>query len=964
MFKRTKVCVGVLMALGAAGAFAQTAERIEVTGSRIKTIDSISNSPVTSVGEAQIKSSQPVAVEELIKGLSAATPAVGPNVNNGSGGGATIDLRGLGPQRTLVLIDGRRLVPFDLNARVDTNSIPLALLQRIDLVTGGASAVYGADAVSGVVNFILKKNFEGVELATSYGSSNHNDAKRYRTDLTMGANSADGKGNVVLSLGSTTTDPLRVGARDIGTTTLSSATGLFAGSSTTLPIVVNITPIGGLPAGTNTLGTGNRQLNLSTGRFEAYVPATGGFNTNPDNYFQTPLSRRQATALARYQINDNAEVYANLYYTKSDVALQLAASGTFGNLFQVPIGNPFIPEAARQQICAARGITAANCVVGNATEVPMSLSRRIVELGPRYNDYLNKTLQTVVGVKGDIVSGWTYDTYYSSGQADSTSIRRNWGSFSKVQQALRALNTTSCTNTANGCVPLNLFGPAGSISDAQINFINLSAIQLTKVRQTVASAAVTGDLPAAVQSPFAKSPISVAFGFEQRRVTAGNQSDGASQIQNEVLGTGAPTPDRSGNLKLNEFFAEAIVPLIKDMPAARAVNLELGYRGTEFTAGSKTNYSTSKVGGDWEPSKGLRFRGMIQRATRAPNVNELYQPQVTALSNLATDPCQLNKINPAEANTPGTLSNLCRLTGVPTAVIGSLGAPSSGQINNLQGGNPSLGPEKATTQTLGLVWEPDFVPGLSVSLDRYNIKVSDAISAPSTADVLDGCYNPAFNPGYVLNAACANVFRSPSNGSFNGDAKGVFTGSSNQGLIWASGLDVKATYRIKLKDLNVDPKWGTVDVGIDLNRVFTNDFQATPTAIRRDCVGYYSVSCSQPNGPSAVKTKFSQRTTWNFRDFSVGYAWRHLSGRKVEPDSGTWFPDYTSIPSYNYIDIAATWDVTKNVKLSLSITNLTDKKPPLVGNTISTTSENSGNTFPSFYDAIGRFITVGASVKF
>lgn len=964
MFKRNAVNSAALICLGAvaaAPALAQeTLERVEITGSRIKTVGAVSASPITSVGSEEIKASQSVAVEEIIRGMPAATPAIGPGVNNGSGGGATLDLRGLGPSRSLVLIDGRRLVPFNLNGQVDTNSVPVALLQRIDIVTGGASAVYGADAVAGVVNFVLKKNFQGIELASSYGVSERGDSIRRRSDLTIGGNFADGKGNAVLSIGTTKTDPLIVGDRDIGKTTTSSATGKFTGSDTTVPLVISVAQAAGIPAGSNTLGTGNKQLNPTTGRFEAYDPAVGSFNTNPPNYFQTPLDRRQLTGLASYSINEHAEAYAQVFYTRSVVNSVLAASGTFGNTFQVPIGNPYIPEAARQQICSARGIAAVNCVAGNNTLVPMTLSRRFTELGPRYNDFENKTLQTTVGMRGDLIGSWTYDAYLTSGEADQTQIRRNWGSFSKLSQSLNALSTTACTNTANGCVPLNVWGAEGSITPAMLNFINLSSLLLQKVRQQVTAVSTSGDL-GDIKSPWSKAPIGLAFGAEERKVTASTQSDGASQTQSEVLGTGAPTPDRRGTFTLKEFYGEAQVPLLQNLPFARSVTAELGYRETRFTTSTSNSYNSNKYGLDWEPVKGLRFRGMMQNATRAPNVNELFAPQVTGLSNLATDPCQGANINAGQANTAGTLSNLCVLTGVPASVVGSLPAPSSGQINVLSGGNPNLGPEKAKTKTIGFVYEPSFVKNLLVSLDYYQIELTGAIASPSTTDILDQCYKTQYNPGLTLNAACSAIYRSASTGTFNGaDSKGVLVVSSNQGKRWTSGYDLTIGYGLAAKDLGLSPAMGRLDLSLNLNQVMDNDRQATPTSVRRLCRGYYSNACGEGNNG----LRFSQRTTWTAGDFTAGYNWRHLSAMNVEPGSGTWFADFTKVKAYDYFDVNASWAVNKMLKLTLTINNITDKTPPTVGNTIATTGGVSGNTMPSVYDPIGRFYTIGATLKF
>ena len=951
--------VSLFASLSLSQAFAQAApaatdqkvEQIQVTGTRIKAPGVVSNSPIASVGEEEIKSSQPVAVEEFIKLLPAAVPAIGPGTNNGSGGGATIDLRGFGPSRTLVLIDGRRVVPFDLSGRVDTNVIPIALLQRVDIVTGGASAVYGADAITGVVNFLLKRDFKGIDISTSYGTSSQHDADRKRTDLTMGAGFADGRGNVALSAGFTETSPLRQDKREIGLSALSSTDGTEQGSGTAIPVRLGI--VGGAP----TL-SGTRQINTTTGQI---VPTFALYNFNPDNYYQTPLNRKQLTSIGNYVINNHAEVYAQALYTRSDVRLQLAPSGSFLNVFSVPIGNPFIPDAARAQICTALGIAAAQCVVGNTTEFRTSLGRRFVELGPRLNPYSTKTLQATAGVKGDIVNNWTYDAYWTYGESDQTNTRVNWGSLSKLQQALRAVNPTTCTNNTNGCVPFNIFGAVGSITPAMLNFVNLSSIQTASVQQQVGSASVSGDLGNNFKSPAAKAPIAVAFGAEYRKLNAGNFSDSAAQLQGEVLGTGAPTPDRTGTFNLKEAFAEMIVPIISDAPFARALNLELGYRQTKFTTASSRNYGTYKYGGEWEPVQGFRFRGLAQHATRAPNVNELFAPQVSGLSNLAVDPCQLALINTAQANSPGTLSNLCRLTGVPAAVIGTLSPPSAGQINNLSGGNPALGPEEADTRTLGFVWEPSFAKKLTLSFDYYDIKLKKQVSSASTTDILDGCYKVAFNPGLTANAACAQVLRSPITGSFNGiDSPGVLTPLSNLGTARTSGFDLTVAVAVPLKDFGMDPKLGRVDVSLSANRVTKYEAQPTPSSINRDCLGFYSVACGSPN----VKTKFSQRTNWNFGDFSFSYNWRYLSAVKVEPLAGAFFPAYSTIGSTSYVDLAGVWNFTKNLRLNLSVSNVFDKKAPNVGNTISGTTVNSGNTFPQTYDVIGRFYTLGATFKF
>ena len=956
---------GAMLAGMSAGAWAQAQDAeqkpavVEVTGTRLQAPGFNSNSPISSVTAEEIRSTQPVAVEEFFKSLPAAVPAVGPATNNGTGGAATIDLRGLGTNRTLVLVNGRRLVPYSLGGTVDTNSIPMALLSRVDILTGGASVVYGADAVAGVANFNLRKNFTGVDVTTSYGmTADQHDAKRKRTDVTMGANLDGGRGNVVLSIGKTSADPLTQGARDFGITSLNSVTGLPTGSGTTVPAAFSTSA--GTGGNANVL-SGSWQINPATGTL---VQPAQLYNTNPPNYYQTGLERTQATALGNYKINEYAEVYSEIFATNSKVASALASTGTFGNTFNVPIGNPYIPQAAREQICARRGIPAANCVAGNATIVPLLVNRRFTELGPRYNDFDNKTLQYTIGLKGEIAYDWTYDAYWSRGQADQAQQRRNWGSLAKVGQALNALNTTTCVVNTNGCVPLNVFGAEGSITPAQAAFINSSALLNQTVKQDVASLAFSGNLGNTIRSPFAADPISMSLLGESRKVSAGTQSDAASQLQGEVLGTGAPTPDRSGTFKLKEYAVEMLVPLVKDVPFVKTLNMEVGYRQTEFkTASAKNDYGSWKAGGEWAVVDMFRVRGMVQKATRAPNVNELFAPNVTGLSNLATDPCQLANINKADAAKAGTLSNLCVQTGVPLSEVGSLPAPSSGQINNLSGGNAALGPESAKTKTIGFVVEP--LPKLAISVDYYEIKITDAVSSPSTTDILDRCYNAGQNPGFTLNEFCGMVGRNTINGTFNGnEARGVTTPLSNLGTQRTSGVDLNVAYRLAFSKLGMDSRWGGLDISLGANRVNSYKFQATPSSVERDCLGYYSVACNNVVSAPVYKNKFNQRTNWNMGAFSVGYNWRYVSGVIEEPGGTVFLPAFASIPSYSYVDLNANWNINKNIRVNLSVTNAANKKPPIVGGSIGGTGPNSGNTFPQSYDAVGRYVTLGASVKF
>jgi len=972
MFKRTKVYTGVLSALGgallltSAPAFAQpatptrveaigssnrpsAAERIEITGSRIRSLGALANSPTTSVMASEFNASQPVAAEEIIRSLSASYPGIGPGTNNGSNGTASIDLRGLGTNRTLVLINGRRVVAATLGGVVDTNAIPVSLIERIDVITGGASAVYGADAVAGVVNFILKKNFTGVEAGTSYGVSAEGDGKRRNSYLTLGANLADGRGNVAVNVSTTRTDPVLQGNRDVSREVIFSGTGGFeARSGTAVPSVIV-----GVP------GFGGNRVYDSTTQQLRPAGVNDLYNFNPVNYFQTPQERTQISALGSFSINEYAEAYVDLTSTKNTLILSLAPSGSFTTTYSLPIGNAYIPQPLRQILCTAYNI-ASNCVVGNTQEVRLRVQRRFVELGPRGNDFDNNTQQWTIGLRGSLpmLSTWGYDAYLQKGTSNQVSNRRNWGSFSKLQQSLRSVSTTSCIDPSNGCVPINMFGSPGSITPAMLNFINLSSLGTTSVQQKVANLSINGDL-GTLKSPLSKSPIGIAFGVETREVTAANVGDAPTQIGGEVLGTGAATPDRRGGLKLREGFAEAIVPLISDLPGVHSLGLELGFRATNFkTEVATRNYDSWKVGLEYAPIKGLRLRAMQQRATRAPSINELYAPVTTGLSNLGNDPCAGPTLVPGRASTPGTIEALCVATGVPLGQIGSLAPPSAGQINATSGGNQALGPEEADTTTIGFVFEPTFAPGLTLTVDYFKIDLQKAVSSATTLQVVNGCYTPALNSGLSSAAIFCGFIRRDGFGSLNGGL-GVVTQSSNLGAFLLEGVDLDIKYKLRMKDIGM-PAMGVVELGLSGSMLEKYDFKSLPTVNTINCSGRYGLNCGNPY----FKTRFTQTAKWDMDGWSVGYQWRHQGRVDVDAGTGTFFEPFQSIKPFNYIDLNGYYDVTKNFRLSLTVNNAFDKKPPLVGNTIGGTGPNSGNTFPQAYDPIGRYTSVSARLKF
>jgi outer membrane receptor protein involved in Fe transport len=504
--------------------------------------------------------------------------------------------------------------------------------------------------------------------------------------------------------------------------------------------------------------------------------------------------------------------------------------------------------------------------------------------------------------------------------------------------------------------------------------VNTTVYNFVDTRLTQGSATISGDLGFSL--PWATQPIGVAAGVEYRRYWGFSRGDAISAQAGEVLGAGAAALPQEGEYDTREAFAELIVPIIEDKPFFHSLTLETGGRYAHYNL-SGGNW-TYKIGGSWEPVPDIKFRGMYSKAVRAPNLAELFQPQVVALTNLTIDPCQrdylADGVTPA-APVPAPLAALCVATGVPAGsinVVGAIPAPSSGQIQSTIGGDPNLAPETAKSLTLGVVLQPRMVPGLSATIDYYNIEVTDAIGTATNGDIIQGCYgagNPTLDPN---NPFCQLVRRNPQ-GRLDGDATttpGLIKLNNNLGTILAEGIDFTVNYR---RDIG----FGRVSFALNGNYTDKARFKAlsdSPLSPNRECNGYYSVNC-QPVQP---RWSWTFRSTLSWLDgMDTSLLWKHVSSAKLEPlecqveadldcgpDPTTIFDDYEHIDAYDWFDLSNRWQATDNMAMTFTIFNLFDKKPPFVGNTIGVTAFNHANTFPSNYDAVGRSYRVGVNLKF
>ncbi|WP_026375547.1 TonB-dependent receptor domain-containing protein [Aestuariibacter salexigens] len=918
-----------------AAADEEAVEKIQVTGSRIRKAEFASNAPIATVGAEQFELTATVNTESLLNTLPQVIPGLDRTSNNPGNGTATVDLRGLGTNRTLVLINGTRAVPTTSGGTVDINSIPTALIKDVEVLTGGASAVYGSDAVAGVVNFILKDDFEGVQAQTSYEVTEEGDASIWNADLTIGGNFADGKGNVVFNMSYTDRDDLFQGDRHFSSYAAfdDGEGGFIPGGSSGVP-------------GTAILNGMFVTFN-EDGSARPFV--TGGdnndfYNYAPVNYIQLPQERHQITAIGNYEITDNAEVYGRAMFTDSRVPQQLAATPIFQTATFSLDNNPFLPVATQQQISDAIGDGVDTDGDGIDDTATAFLRRRMIEVGERRSEDSFNSYQFQMGVKGFIEdSSWSYDVYYQTGKVENSSVQLGNINRGRFNQSLLlaseggnvivdANGNPSCANpSANGgtvgCAPMNLFGP-GNISAQAAEFLRTAVASQALFNQKMFAASLAGDTEGWFELP--GGPIGLAFGYE-------NRDEDFEFLPSQDLAAGTiagfnGAPGLAGGYDVSEWFVEAYLPILEGVEFADLLDLELAYRSADYsTAGSVESY---KIAGSWAPVESFRIRAGFNTAVRAPNIGELFAPESEGFPG-AADPCSASGVTDNSAR----VRDLCIATGVPASEVFTNSIdPASGQVRALGGGNPNLKEEEAETLTVGFVY--DVTEEFSFSLDYFDIEIEDAVSGAGTNNILNLCYNDPVNGG-VGSAYCNAVQRRA-----NGTIDFVRDGSVNAASITLTGWDLIASYNTEM--------WGG-DVSVDYLGTVTDEsnFEAFPGAGVIECAGNFGLNCGEPTPEYKHRMTFKYGTD----DYRVQLLWRHV-GEVNDDDDGTDF-SVEKIDGENYFDLSGTYYINDNYRVTAGIDNLFDTEPPLIGD-----NQEQANTYPATYDVFGRTYYVNFAATF
>ena len=949
---------------------AQKAEKIEVTGTRIPPPNLEGASPVTVIDASSIKTDGVRSVENLLNNLPQVFADQGANVSNGSSGTATVNLRNLGANRTLVLVNGRRL-PAGSPGTVaaDLNQIPAALIKRVEILTGGASAIYGSDAVAGVVNFIMNNKFEGVQVSLNQSFYNHkqqnpdgiadiirtrsltnpanfqvpgnksSDGNIFDANILMGSNFAGGKGNATVFFGYKKEDALLQSERDFSSCGLSAST-----NPTTAKSVI-------VCGGSSTSASG-RFFNLNNGRSftpadtagtaRAYATATDAYNFNPTNHYQRPSETYSFSSFANYDINENVKLYSEFSFHNYNTVAQIAPGGVFftDNIYTISAQNPLLSASFR----TALGL------VNPTDTTDIYLGRRNVEGGGRTSTFTNTSYRTLVGVKGD-VGNWNYDAFMQTSKVNGTAVVGNYFSRSRIVLAMDAVrdpvtgNTVCRSNLTGGnptCVPYNPWR-LGGVTPAQLAYLQVPGNATGATQQSIQGANISSDLGAyGIKLPAAKNGVGVSFGVERRTEKLDNNTDQPTR-DGDLSGAGGPNKGISGaKFTVQEIFAEVRAPLIEGAPMADLLSVNGSYRNSDYDKPSaRTN--TYGLGIEWAPISQFKVRGSYQQAVRAPNLIELYTAIGLGLYDGA-DPC--------EGPTPTATQAACARSGLPAALYGRVAENATTQYVGLFGGNVNLRPETAKSNTLGIVATP--LKNLSVTVDFYDIKVQDTISAVPATTTLANC----LATGLPVN--CSAIQRSPQGTLYSQLSSFIVANNVNIGALKTSGVDIGFNYVHKIDS------YGSVTVNFLGTRLQKLEVEPVKGAGSYDCAGLFGLTCGTPSPKWRHKARASWATPWSV---DLALTWRFMGGVDIDTSSSAPLlskPTFGAVDAplseRNYFDLAGAWQITKQLNLSGGINNLFDKDPPLTRNT--GTGFGNGNTFPQVYDALGRRFFLNAAYKF
>lgn len=959
---------------------------IVVTGSLISRRDAKSSSPISTVGESELAATGQPSLDKVIgqlpqfSGAQGAAEVGDTQGTIGFGGGQSYsDLRGLGPNRSLVLLDGRRLMSSSPDGAIDLNTIPSSLVGSVEVITGGASATYGSDAVAGVTNFKLRTNLNGLELSAKKGVTDEGDGGTTSLSAAFGAKFAENRGQLLFGLEYAQRDavvgsdrPFFANIRQLARPPEGIiAAGNYGGGAPTVAAVNAIlarypgtTPISGSGlyngaigvngdgtiftdlAGTNCvqnyrgLNRGTIGLNISSNCRQVQV-ALG-------QYFavQVPLKRYNAFARLSYDLGSDITAYAQFGYMHSEAFSRTGpGSSKPASPLLVPQNNPFITGNADLR-----------AILGSISPTPTGniiVTKLLSTLGNRVSSFDNSVWQAVFGLKGEIPGtslGWN--------------IYGSYGKSQFVNEMTGDISLAAVTNILNGTA--NYSGPAGTcrgyawnplglddLSAACLEYAGRTNRNINKQSQTIVEATVQGPLFA-----LPAGDLSFAIGADYRE-TSFSYSPDSTLRTNDSISYGFVSA-ASGTQKVSEVFGELLVPILKDTPFFQELTANLGYRFSDYSLfGGQHTYKADMT---WRLIEPVFFRGSYSVAIRAPSLGNLFGPTSVAQLPIGTgpnagDPCAVGSIYRTGANA-SQVQALCLAQGIPAAIYPTYTYGIS-TVPGQDGSNPNLTPERATTYSFGVVLTPRFNSKLfdkvSLSVDYYNIKIKDAIGSLLLSDILPRCFNSdgASNPGFSQNNPyCQRISRDALTGQISLGQQGLF----NFATYTVAGIDTQFNWGFGLDALGMAPSAGSLELNVTASYLRTYKVAGllgSPTLNYAGSAGFGGVG----GGISHPEWKINTRATYSNDGFSLSLLWRHISAMVhsdlvANPASTT-----PGVPAYNYLDLTADFDIDKRFTLGFGVSNLTDKVPPFI-------SASPLTTDAATYDVIGRAFYASIKARF
>ena len=931
----------------------QFKEEVEVTGSLIPRPTLEAMSPVATLEPAQITNSGITRLEDLLTSLPQVFAAQNSTIANGASGTATVDLRYLGAQRTLVLIDGKRMPPGDTGAvEGDLNFIPAFLVKRVDILTGGASSAYGADAVAGVVNFIMDRDFEGFRGGIQYGGFEHNNNNSTAREIqsaagiktptgsawdggaldayvAYGSKFANGKGHATTYIEYRQTSALLKNRRDYTNCSVSGL-ALSCGGSWTSPTGDFYNYLGE-DWTLDTSGPGNT--------LRPFDSPNDLYNFGAVNFMQRPDKRWTAGGFFDYNFSDHMHGYLDVMLMDDVTDAQIAPSGDFFVTDHINCNNPMLSADELDHFgCNDPSAVYTDPATG-LPSVELYIGRRNVEGGERSDHLEHQAYRMVAGLKGDLSKSWKYDVYGLHAQVRAPEEYTNDLNSTRIQDAITVITDPDtgepvCASGNAGCVPWNIF-QAGGVTQAAIDYLRLPLLSNSGLRTDVLSAKLNGDLTdAGVKFPSATEGIKIALGAEWRRESLFYAPDFAYQ-QGWGAGQGGNRLPVSGDYTVKEGYTEFLVPIVQNMKGAQNLTLDLAYRYSDYSSTGTAN--TWKAEGQYAPTSSFKFRAGHSRATRAPNVVELYQPQTVLLYG-SDDPCA--------GSSPAYTEEQCARTGVTAAQYGNVRLNQAGQYNALLGGNPNLKPEIGDTDYFGVVVTPKSLPGLSVALDYYKIKIKDTISTLYPDDVINQCAQTG-DP-----SLCSLIHRDALGTLWLTPQGYTVATNLNIGDLGSEGIDLNASYLLPL---------GNSFLNFSIMGTYLMHESINTGLYAYDCVGLFGNTCGIPT----PHWRHRFHVSWESGRTTITLGWRMQGSVKVDASSNqdalsnpARAAQYKSVGSYeysayNYLDLGGTYNITKGIQFTLGVNNVLDKEPPLG---IGFQNNDYGPGFYGFYDPYGRYI--------